>query len=197
MKSFLYGCIALVALGVSGRSYGQTFPEIQLIWSGTTGSGVVGTSEIRAEPGDYLTLDVAINVNIPVTVGVLPLSWDSGDLTAFNPQECPGPENPVPGFCTDSSGTIFQPFYPGVTLTSGTAASFDFYNTGFALGFGGQTMYLGRIDFLVESGATTEEIRIDYTIDEPNGISIESQLGLKLPATATILPPCSGCGCPP
>ena len=54
--------VAAIALLWLPASAAQAAVVVDLIWTGTTGTGLLGTSSIDAEVGDELILDVIINV---------------------------------------------------------------------------------------------------------------------------------------
>jgi hypothetical protein len=176
-------------------------PGVELIWRFTTGSGTPGSSEIRAEEGDYVILDIYVREhNVGLHTVSLSLYWDPYDLEGFNAKECPESEtNVVEGYCTDPSSFYnpiysFAPVRPGVALDwdVGSAEGFDVMPTNLVdPGFFGVDMHLGSIEFYVESTATTEDIVVGYTGFD--GVLDGSGDIFYPEATATILPPPSGC----
>ena len=167
--------------------------DVLLIWSGTTGTGTVGSDTIVADVGDELTLDILIEDKscagfIGVATG---LYWDSGVITGFNASECPAPENTFgPGLCNDSQANVLTPVVAGVLESPVVAEGFDAINiTTGTPGYLCETMYLGRTQFIVESAGSIEIvagyrvgdgiIQPDYTITmpEPQSAFIEPPPG--------------------
>lgn len=204
MKLLLSFFVTVVLITCSSMTIAQ--PTVELIWRSTTGSGTPGGNSISAEVGDELVLDILVNLSSAGTVGAnLSLQWGSG-ITGYSALECPAPPNVSAGLCVDSEGLVFMSSVPGVDETVGRAEGFDAATTEFdpitdpccfqlpVPGFFSETMYLGSIEFVVEE--TPETIEVFY----PNSISGITPDGFHFDtpeATAMIVPPCVGCGCPP
>jgi len=196
MKSQI--CTVLAATLLLFSTLAGAAPQLELIWVATTGAGTTGSNVIRAQEGDYVRLNIYITGDGSGLVGAsLSLYWDPYDLEGFEALECPaGTYNIYAGLCNDG-GLLFYPTYPGVTLDfdTGSAEAFDAFQIGGVAGYFGLPMHIGSIEFYVGPGATTEEIQVGYrpgfdTIIDGNFVEWTPE------ATATILPPCSGCSCP-
>jgi len=182
------------AVALAYSSLGITQPTVELIWSSTDGSGTPGSSEIIADVGDYLTLEVYVTGDDEgLLSAAIPLAWDAPDLTAYNAYD-----NCASG-CAGGNGsnasTLFVAFPGGVTIAPGSAEEFDAIGydtlTGFpSVGYFNDTLLLGRISFYVEASAMTEDIVVDYS--NTGGVSDSNQDSWQPSASATIKPP--GCG---
>jgi hypothetical protein len=177
--------------------YRATGPTIDLVFSGTTGAGTTGTDTIRAKAGDVLTLDIVVTDHdgLGICVALLSLYWNAGVLTGSNAESCPSPPNTAPDTCNDSLDVTYYASGP-VTQDVGSAEDFvtgaDCIIGGTILGFVGESMTLGRIQFNVETKPTSDfDIEIGYLPDQ--GILDGTLTPEYQPAaTATVLPP-AGC----
>src|SRR5262245_49107804 len=83
-------------------------PTITLRWSATTGNGSPGTSTIYVAPGDYVALDIEVNIDAAgLAAATEHLKYDSGALLGFDTgietplghsQVCPAPPNPAQNY---------------------------------------------------------------------------------------------------
>ena len=196
VKPNLRSLISVILLIIPSLAIAQ--PKVDLIWSNTTGTGDLGSSTITAEKGDELALDIYISGDKEgIYLASVSLYWDAGIVTGFNAQECPSPPHIGFGLCNNTpSGFVFSILDPGVEESAGSAEGFDIISSsGTTFGLFSEKMVLGRLEFIVELQETTD-IVVGYR-SGPDGI-LDGDLEGWLPeAKATILPPCSGCGCPP
>jgi hypothetical protein len=170
-------------------------PTVELIFTGTTGTGTTGGNTIRAKAGDELTLDIVVtdNDSLGICAAILSLYWDAGILTGSNAESCPSPPNAVTDTCNDSTGVTYFASGP-VNQAAGSAEDFvtgaDCIIGGTTLGFVGESMTLGRTQILVVTQATSD-IVIGYLPGQ--GILDGTLSPVYQPvATATVLPP-AGC----
>ena len=66
MKKFLSFTLITGMLVLSRGAMAE--PEVELIWTGTSGSGTPGSSTITAEQGDVLQLDILVNGDPRVSI---------------------------------------------------------------------------------------------------------------------------------
>jgi hypothetical protein len=172
----------------------DTGPTVDLIFSGTTGTGTTGSNTIRAKAGDVLTLDIVVTDNdgLGICAALLSLYWGAGILTGSNAESCPSPPNAVADTCNDSTGVTYFASGP-VSQAAGSAENFvtavDCIG-GTTPGFVGESMTLGRTQLLVVT-KTTSDIVVGYLPGQ--GILDGTVSTIYEPAaTATVLPP-AGC----
>lgn len=199
MKSPLRDLLAVTLTAASGLALAQ--PTVELIWRSTTGSGTPGTDTITAEAGDELILDVLVNGDEVGLLGAsLSLLWPFSDVTGFDAIECASPPNASAGLCTGSTGTIFQPIFPGVAVTLGLAEEFDAATTGNIdglplPGFFSETMHLGRITFIVEF-ETDSTIEVGYSSGDNDSLQgvVDGAFETHFPVASANIQKPPGCG---
>jgi hypothetical protein len=130
----LAALVATTFVALMVASVASAAPTISLVWTGTTGTGVTGSSSIDANVGDVLALDIRINVdNTGLSGAFVTLSHNGAELLALlgygagpggtTTEICPNPPNPAgPESC--SVGT------PARTYSSITSSYYltDTYN---------------------------------------------------------------------
>jgi hypothetical protein len=181
---FLLVCI------ISFSQLSRAEPAVDLIWGPPNGTG---SDIINAEVGDILELNIL--VTDPSGAGllgaILDLYWDSAKLSGGYAEECPSPPNVYIGICNDIDERNFTPLQLGVAEGPGFADGFDAYSSDLSTGYYNETMYLGRIAFLVL--ATPVDVSVGYSPDIGGGV-MDGNAIISFPeATATILPPSVGC----
>jgi hypothetical protein len=188
-------CLTVFAFIFSQLSHAD--PTVELIFTGTTGTGTPGTDTIRAKAGDELTLDVMVTDNDSqgICFAYLGLSWDAGLLTGSNAAICPLPPNSTAGTCNDSDGNNWlQHAAPIESAGSVEFRALDLCALGgLPYTFVDQSMTLGRTQLLVVDQGTSE-IVVEYPeagdwIRAGGGDTTD----YKPTATATVLPPPAGC----
>ena len=172
-------------------------PEVELIWTGTSGSGTPGSNTITAEQGDVLQLDILVNGDpLGFVSAMVSLSWAPNILSGYGAQECPSPPNLIPATCVDASEVTFMPTNGGIAESQGSATGFDAVSLPGAFGilvpgFYSETMHLGRVEFVVEAEANSDVV-VEYE-EVPEEIAagvLDGNLVLHYPeASASIKPP--------
>ena len=191
MKTRIRVVATLLALLPLPPAVGQ--PTVELVWTATSGPGTPGTSEIFANQGDFLQLDIWIqNCGQWLESASVSLYWDQSLLTGFGAQECVSPPNIAPGFCDDQDATFFSPVVPGVIELPGLAEGFDAGN-GFPpkWGFYCATMYLGRTGFVYGGTGGQADVVVRY---RPGIDGIVERLGaVHTPSGSAIVNKTAGC----
>lgn len=159
----LRAALVSAACALIVASTASAAPLVDLVWTGTTGSGTPGSSWIDATPGDTLTLQVIIDPNGSGTHGgSLGLQFDPSSLQAISATECPSPPNAVVGECT-ADGQIFTPLAPGVSLDNvgGSLVRFD----AFGVIAADAPLTIGQAVFLYTGGVPLVATLYDPGID--------------------------------
>lgn len=201
MVTVLASAVAL--LGLAGAANAVSF---SLVWSGTTGTGATGSSDIGVGVGDTLTLDVFLNYGASgLSLAAVSFGWDPALLsfsTLVSGAECPQPPNPAPSTCTGGavlSFTSLAPIVSGVTVAGNTAGSLDAGTGGAALvgpnfialaqlvftatGFGGTpavSLFYGGPDGIVDSAGN-----LVADANNPIGLDTASVSGAVIPEPGT------------
>ena len=197
--------ISLCVFCLVFSSLSSAAPTVDLIFTGTTGSGTTGTNTIRAEAGDELTLDIV--VTNPDDAGIcearISLSWDAGILTGYGAQTCPSPPYATAGRCADHLGGGYT-IVSDPTEFAGLAEGFHVFHycrvsSLYGPGpFISQSLVLGRTKLLVNVDGTSD---ITLADNYSNTVCTRSNiLGLRCiafspTAKATVRPPPPGGGC--
>jgi hypothetical protein len=177
--------LLLLVFIISFSQLSRAQPAVDLIWGPANGTG---NTEINAKVGDIVELNILVtDTSGEGLLGAgLSLDWDSAKLSGGYAEECPSPPNIYIGICNDIDERNFTPLQLGVAEGPGFADGFDAYSSDLSTGYYNETMYLGRIAFLVL--ATPVEVSVGYR-PETDGI-YDGEEGLWFPeATATIVPP--------
>ena len=160
IPSRLAAAITAILVGILGfAGSASAVPTIELIWSGTTGAGTTGSSTIDALPGDILTLQIDIVLDVPDGLRDVSLSieYDSDALTGTSGVDCPFiPPNTGPGVCFVDF-RLLLPQQPGVDIFNVGAGSFmnrfDAYSID-PIGPLAGTLHLGEATFVVTESDT-------------------------------------------
>lgn len=178
---------SFVALMVA--SVASAAPTISLVWTGTTGTGITGSSTIDANVGDVLALDIRINVdNTGLSGAFVTLAYNGGELLALlgyggggqgpggtGTEICPNPPNPAgPDICAVGSPTartysaITTSYYLTDTYNGlpNHLGQFNAVKTGAPFATNG-VMTLGRAIFEVAGGASS-------TVNVANVLGLDS-----------------------
>ena len=76
---------AVLVAGLGLATSAQADPTVVLTWTGTTGTGTTGCSDISAEGGDVLTLQVDLIVGANgVSVQGMGFIWDNGGTSVLD-----------------------------------------------------------------------------------------------------------------
>ena len=176
-------------------------PSVELIWASTSGNGTPGSSAITAEQGDVLQLDVLVNGDPDgIASAAMSLSWAPHILTGYGAQECPSPPNLTPSMCVDTGDVTLQPTFLGVDESQGKAEGFDAVSLPGAWGiivpgYYSETMYLGRVEFVVETEATSA-IVVEYRSESggvKEGVLDTGDFVFYYPAAEATIHPPAGC----
>jgi hypothetical protein len=197
--------ISLLLFVLIFSSFSSAGPEVSLIFSATSGTGITGTNTIRAKAGEKLTLDIIVKD----TGGggfcsvAASLSWDAGHLTGGNARTCPSPPYTTAGICTDTVDAFENPFpYLRSTTppieTAGSATGFSaswpptcaFGTGGYGGPFRSQSMLLGRTTLYVNIDGTSTINLVNPNICVPTA-NVGCYAYTSATATATVQPP--GC----
>lgn len=190
--------VALMVASVASAS-----PTIQLVWTGTTGTGTTGTSNIFANPGDVLALDIRIIVdNTGLSGAGTTLSYNSAELLADlgyqagpgntttsicpNPPNGGGPDNCAVGTPARTYTAIVGTTYLSTTYNSlpDHLGQFNAVKSSPPFATNG-VMTLGRAIFHVVGGAATVNVANVPGLDGVN----DSAGNVFLPtASATVVP---------
>ncbi len=145
-------------------------PTVSLVWTGTTGAGTPGGTDIAAALGDVLTLDVVVNIDSSgLTLVSTALAYDSDNLLGGSAVECPSPPNVASGLCNTSDFIFFTPLAAGVTISNaGAGATMVSFDAGRIPGEATtpQSMTIGRATFTVtDAGGSAVSTFFAPTID--------------------------------
>jgi len=171
--------ISLVSLVLASAALAA--PSVDLVWAGTTGSGVPGGSSIEAAVGDTLTLDIVL---IPDAAGIagaaLTLGYNSDRLFGLSAQACPSPPNPAPGLC-DGGGI---PPFPIVISNVGPGSTMSPFGVQFEAANVNPWIVIGRATFSVQGPGT-----LSLIYDDPNEYVADGTGNIWFPpATARVIP---------
>lgn len=182
------GLIALVSMALAHAALAA--PAVDLLWTGTTGSGTSGGASIEAAAGDTLTLDIVLFPDaLGISAAALTLGYDSNQLFGLSAEACPSPPNAVPGTCDGAMPP--SPPVPIVISNVGPGSTMGIFVAQWPTPTGFPSITLGRATFSVQ---TPGAVSLVYGLNEgvTDGIGTTFHPGARAdvvpePTTAALL----------